>query len=187
MQKKFRSRFRVPISIFEQPVLECLQANVFGRTLIGDEYKLLGCLRILGRGCYADDVCEFLGIGNQTVSKMFKQFVGNCSKAYFETYGYVLEGDDMDRVVEDHTRMGYSYDVETVSKFSSTCMHGTIVLMLRSRWYVTILVEFIMFLVHFVVLLMILPLLITTLIPEMLCWGMCMQIVYSLLMIAKVV
>ena len=117
LQKKIRSRFRFPFSMFKQLVLECLQANDFGRTLIGVEYKLLGFLRILGRGCYADDVCEFLGIGNQTVSKVFKQFVENYSKAYFETYGYVPAGDDMDRVVEDHTRMGYSYNVETVTEF----------------------------------------------------------------------
>ena len=77
LQKKFRSRFRVPFSMFEHLVVECTEANVFGRTQIGVEYKLLGCLRILGRGCYAVDICEILGIGNQTVSYMFKQFLEN--------------------------------------------------------------------------------------------------------------
>ncbi len=46
-----------------QLVVECVEANVLGRTQIGVEYKLLGCLRILGRGCYADNVCE-----NETVN-----------------------------------------------------------------------------------------------------------------------
>jgi hypothetical protein len=107
LQKKFRSRFRVPFSMFEHLVVECTEANVFGRTQIGVEYKLLGCLRILGRGCYADDICEILGIGNQTVSYMFKQFLENYSKAYFDKYVYVPEGADLDRVVEDYTRMGF--------------------------------------------------------------------------------
>jgi len=47
-----------------QLVVECVETNVFGRTQIGVEYKLLG----LGRGCYADNVCEILGIGNETVN-----------------------------------------------------------------------------------------------------------------------
>ena len=50
-----------------QLVVECVEANVFGRTQIGVEYKLLGCLRILGRGCYADNLCEIQRIGNETV------------------------------------------------------------------------------------------------------------------------
>jgi hypothetical protein len=32
LQKKFRSRFRVPFSMF---VVECEEANIFGRTQIG--------------------------------------------------------------------------------------------------------------------------------------------------------
>jgi hypothetical protein len=107
LQKEFRNRFRVPFSMFEQLVVECVDANVFGRTQIGVEYKLLGCLRILGRGCYADDVREILGIGNETVNKMFKQFVEYYSIAYYNTYVYVPDGEEMDRVVEDYTRMGF--------------------------------------------------------------------------------
>ena len=56
-----------------QLVVECVEANVlFRRTQIGVEYKLLGCLRIFGRGCYADNVCEILGIGNETVNNKKK-------------------------------------------------------------------------------------------------------------------
>ena len=108
LQKKFRSRFRVPFSMFEEMVVECEEANIFGRTQIGAEYKLLGCLHILGRGCYADDVSEILGIGNETVSNMFKQFVENYAKAYFDRYVYVPDGEEMNKVVEDYTtRMGF--------------------------------------------------------------------------------
>jgi hypothetical protein len=107
LQKKFRSRFRVPFSMFEEMVVECEEANIFGRTQIGAEYKLLGCLRILGRGCYTDDVSEILGIGNETVNHMFKQFLENYATAYFDKYVYVPNGEEMNKVVEDYTRMGF--------------------------------------------------------------------------------
>jgi hypothetical protein len=45
------------------------EVNVFGWTQIGVEYKLLACLCILGRRCYADNVYEILGIGNESVNK----------------------------------------------------------------------------------------------------------------------
>ena len=93
LQKKFCSRFRVPFLMFEQMVVECCEeAKIFGRTQIGVEYKLLGCPRTLGRGCYADDVYEVLRIGNETVNKMFKQFfLENYANAYFDRYVYVPE------------------------------------------------------------------------------------------------
>ena len=48
LQRRFRNRFRVPFSIFETMVIECKDSNIFGRTQIGVEFKLLGCrLRIL--------------------------------------------------------------------------------------------------------------------------------------------
>ena len=43
-QRRFRNRFRVPFSMFETMVLECKDANIFGRTQIGVEFKLLGCI-----------------------------------------------------------------------------------------------------------------------------------------------
>jgi hypothetical protein len=64
-QRRFRNRFRVPYSMFETMVLECKDANIFGRTQIGVEFKLLGCLRILGRGARCDDVAEILDFGKQ--------------------------------------------------------------------------------------------------------------------------
>ena len=55
LQRRFRNRFRVPFSMFETTiimVIECKDFNIFGRTQIGVEFKLLGCLRILGRGAH---------------------------------------------------------------------------------------------------------------------------------------
>jgi len=107
LQVKFRNRFRLPFSMFEDIVVECKLANIFGRTQIGVEFKLLGCLRILGRGNVSDDIVEILGIGDTTVNEMFKTFLRNYSDAYFDTYVYVPDGEEMDKVVEDYSKMGF--------------------------------------------------------------------------------
>ena len=39
LQVKFRNRFRLPFSMFEDVVQECKAANIFGRTQIGVEFK----------------------------------------------------------------------------------------------------------------------------------------------------
>jgi hypothetical protein len=44
LQRRFRNRFRVPFSMFETMVVECKDFNIFGRTQIGVEFKLLGSL-----------------------------------------------------------------------------------------------------------------------------------------------
>ena len=93
--------------MFETMVIECTDANIFGRTQIGVEFKLLGCLRILGRGAHCDDVSEILDVGKTTVNdEMFKAFVKNYSAAYYDVHVYVPEGEEMDQVVADYTKMG---------------------------------------------------------------------------------
>ena len=130
-QRRFRNRFRVPFSMFETMVLECEDANIFGRTQIGVEFKLLGCLRILGRGAHCDDVAEILDCGKTTVN-MFKTFVKNYSAAYYDAHVYVPEGEEMDQVIADYTKMGFpgcgrdSSNVETMSFCSSSCMYWSL-------------------------------------------------------------
>ncbi len=52
-QSKFRLDFRVPFSLFEDIVKDCKEAHIFttGKKVptISDEFKVLACLRILGR------------------------------------------------------------------------------------------------------------------------------------------
>ena len=106
-QKLFRLRFRVPYSLFRDMVQECIEGNIFGRTIIGVEFKLLGCLRILGRNHVGDDVVEHLKIGGKTVNTMFKTFLKLYADMYYHKYVYVPEGEEMDKVVDDYTRMGF--------------------------------------------------------------------------------
>ena len=107
MQRRFRNRFRVPFSMFEEMVLECKDALIFGRTQIPVEFKLLGCLRVLGRGAYCDDVAEILDCGKTTVNDMFKAFVKKYSDAYYDKYVYVPEGEEMEKVMSDYAKMGF--------------------------------------------------------------------------------
>ena len=50
------------------------------------EFKLLGCLCLLGRGAHCDDVAEILGCGRTTVNDMFKLFVKNYSEAFYAVH-----------------------------------------------------------------------------------------------------
>ena len=95
--------------MFEDMVIECKDFNIFGRTQIGVEFKLLGCLRILGRGgAHCDDVAEILGCGRTTtVNDMFKLFLKNYSEDFYAVHVYIPEGEELDQVVADYAKMGF--------------------------------------------------------------------------------
>ena len=78
LQKNFRLRFRVPYSMFVDIVQECVDANVFGGTgkrkfKIGVDFKVLTCLRILGRNFLCDSVVEILNTGGGHYCEQFIQ------------------------------------------------------------------------------------------------------------------
>jgi hypothetical protein len=53
------------------------------------EFKLLACLRVLGRGAHCDDVAEILSCGtSSTVNNMFKIFVKTYSEAFYALHVY---------------------------------------------------------------------------------------------------
>jgi hypothetical protein len=76
--RKFRRRFRVPYSMFLEIVEECKEFNVFGvqlrRSKIKIEFKVLTCLKILGRDLCADEFDEHLNIAESTVNKFSSYF-----------------------------------------------------------------------------------------------------------------
>ena len=79
VSRKFRRRFRIPYSMFLELVEECKEHNVFGvpvrKSKILVEYKVLSCLKILGRDLCCDEIDEALNIAESTVNKFFKQFI----------------------------------------------------------------------------------------------------------------
>ena len=74
LSKKFRLRYRVAPSMFWYIVERCKQADLFGRTKIPIEFRILIALRILGRGNCADDLFEICGIGQSTINSVFHEF-----------------------------------------------------------------------------------------------------------------
>ena len=51
-------------------------------------------------------MAEILDVGKTTVNDMFKTFVKNYSAAYYDVHVYVPEGEEMNQVIEDYTKMG---------------------------------------------------------------------------------
>ena len=110
VSRKFRRRFRVPYSMFLEIVEECKEHNVFGipvrKSKILIEYKVLSCLKILGRDLCCDEIDEALNIAESTVNKFFKQFVYNFANALFDKYVHVPEGAELDAVQEVYSIIG---------------------------------------------------------------------------------
>ena len=110
--RKFRRRFRVHYySMFLEIVAECKEHNVFGIQLrqskIKVEFKVLTCLKILGRDLCADEIEEHLKIAESTVNKFFKMFIYNYASAMCSKWVNVPEGEDLDRVESTYRRMGF--------------------------------------------------------------------------------
>ena len=111
LNRKFRRRFRVPYSMFLEIVEECKQYNVFGvqirKSKIATEYKVLSCLKILGRDLCADELDENLNIAESTVNKFFKMFITNYANSLYSKWVYVPEGEELDAVVKVYEHMGF--------------------------------------------------------------------------------
>jgi hypothetical protein len=72
------------------------------------EFKLLGCLRILGRGAYCDGAAKILSCGKITVNNMFKSFVKTYySETFYALHVYVPQGEELDQVEADYAKMGF--------------------------------------------------------------------------------
>ena len=52
-------------------------------------------------------MAEILDCGKTNVNEMFKTFVKNYSAAYYDVHVYVPEGEEMDQVIADYTKMGF--------------------------------------------------------------------------------
>lgn len=107
--KVFRKRFRLPYPLFLRFVDECKQSNIFEglyTTKIAVEFKVLIGLRILGRDNCADDISEYLNIGESTVYPIFKQFLSGCVKYLYPKYVYVPVGEELDEVRKVYEKLG---------------------------------------------------------------------------------
>ena len=105
----FRKRFRLPYALFVEFVKEAKQFNIFEEIRCGKiavEFKVMIGLRILGRDSCADDIAEYLNIGESTVGPIFKKFVDGCVKYLYHKHVYVPVGAELDQVRLVYEKLG---------------------------------------------------------------------------------
>ena len=107
----FRRRFRVPYAVFKEILVpQCVAKNVFeyrGTSGVPIEIKIMIALRILGRDGVADDCTELSFVGESTCLEIFKKFVSNYSRHYYDSFVKIPEGDDLLKVMEVYRRLGF--------------------------------------------------------------------------------
>lgn len=110
---KFRRRFRVPFPMFINILVpQCKEKNIFelkgrGHFTIPIEFKLLIALRILGRDAVADECEELSFVSESTCHYIFKKFVTNYSKHFYDQYVKCPVGNDLLKVMEVYRRLGF--------------------------------------------------------------------------------
>ena len=109
--KKFRRRFRIDYRMFRDIIVPlCKDSNVFEMKIssqIPIEFKVLVALRILGRDNDCDTISELSAIGESTCNNIFRKFVVNFAKHFFESYVNFPEGDELKRVMEVYRQLGF--------------------------------------------------------------------------------
>ena len=102
----FRRRFRVPYVVFDRIVSLVRERNLFrencdaiGRPAHPLEVKILGVLRILGRGVCYDDISELTNISEEVIRVFFNEFVSKFSK---ECYNMFVKPPDTDIDMNDY-------------------------------------------------------------------------------------
>jgi hypothetical protein len=107
--KLFRKRFRLPYALFVKFVKEASEHNIFEEEKSGKiaiEFKIMIGLRILGRDNCADDISEYLNIGESTINPIFKKFVSGCVKYLYKKYVYIPQGEELDQVSLVYEKLG---------------------------------------------------------------------------------
>ena len=110
--RDFRRRFRVPFPIFDEIIVpECDRLNVFevrdlARVRIPTDFKVLICLRILGRGTYQDDIAEMSGSFKSTCNKVFRQFLRNFTPAFYSKFVVPPTGMKRKKIMDTYAKIG---------------------------------------------------------------------------------
>ena len=80
-----RLDFRVPFPLFKDIVKDCRESNIFTtgkkKATICVEFKVLACLRILGR--------NYVTASETTINDFLKLFLRNYSRGYYKKYVFV--------------------------------------------------------------------------------------------------
>jgi hypothetical protein len=112
--KLFRRRFRVPLRIMETIVADCKlwfdhkETDLVGKELPPMELKVMGCLRILGRGNPYDEISEFTLVDESTICRFFRVFVATFRSRMYSTWiRPPRDEEELGKVEEVYRRMGF--------------------------------------------------------------------------------
>jgi hypothetical protein len=117
LQKTFRNRFRFPYSLFKSLVIACKCDDMFGsrsinascRDVVPVELKILGVLRVIGRGLCFDDVAEYCNTSAEIHRVFFHHFCVKFIAKYRETYLTPPTTDEqLDRIMRMYERGGFA-------------------------------------------------------------------------------
>jgi hypothetical protein len=111
--KLFRRRFRVPFPIFERLTQIAVELGfplrprgANGRRGVPLELKVLGVLRVLGRGTCFDGIQELSKASAEVMRTFFHKFCRLFSEKYFAQYVHPPEGDEIASVMRVYERQG---------------------------------------------------------------------------------
>jgi hypothetical protein len=110
--REFRRKFRLPYPVFDKVIVpECDRLNVFevkdeSRVRIPTDFKVLICLRILGRGSYHDDVAEMAFSFKSTCHKIFRQFLRNFTPAFYTKFVTQPTGLRRKKIMDTYAKIG---------------------------------------------------------------------------------
>ena len=108
----FRRQFRLPFPVFDKIIVpECDRLNVFevkdsARVRLPTEFKVLICLRILGRGSYHDDIAQMSGSFKSTCHTIFKQFLRNFTPSFFKKFVVWPTGEKRKKIMNVYSKIG---------------------------------------------------------------------------------
>ena len=110
----FRKRFRVPFPVIcklvvvseESNLFNCASTDRWGRMGVPIELKILGILRMLGRGWCIDDVCESSGISEETMRSSFHTFNKLFTQSCYSEYVRIPIGDELLKTMSIYDSMG---------------------------------------------------------------------------------
>jgi hypothetical protein len=88
-------------------VERCKQAEIFGKTKIPYEFRILIGLRILGRGNCADDIFEICGIGQSTINSVFHNFTSKFVEHFYDEFVSFPTGDKLRTVTKAYEDLGF--------------------------------------------------------------------------------
>ena len=112
LAREVRRKFRRPFPVFMKIVVpECERLNVFetrdvSRRRIPTEFKILICLRIMGRGAYHDDIAEMSFSFKSTCQHVFRQFIRNFTPAFYSKFIYYPTGARRKKIMDTYAKIG---------------------------------------------------------------------------------